>query len=112
MELNCFHLSTVPAKVKDAPTNQTVKENNTVTFQCAASGNPPANIIWLKDEQIVGTGDTLSFLAFRNLSGRYQCSADNGLDVPANASAYLDVQCKYMLIFGTIYCVLALETSQ
>lgn len=43
----------------------------------------------------MATGDTLSFEAFRNQSGKYWCSAENGLNVTVNASAYLDVQCKY-----------------
>ena len=40
-------------------------------------------------------GETLTFDAIRNRSGEYWCIADNGLNDTANASAYLDVQCKY-----------------
>ena len=40
-------------------------------------------------------GETLSFDTNRNQSGKYWCSADNGLSVVVNASANLDVQCKY-----------------
>ena len=43
----------------------------------------------------MGTGETLSFEAFRNNSGEYWCLADNGLSSTVNASAFLDVQCKY-----------------
>ena len=42
------------------------------------------------------TGAKLSFEAFRNNSGQYWCSADNGLNSTANASAYLNVQCEYL----------------
>ena len=40
-------------------------------------------------------GDTLTFGALRNDSGKYWCLADNGLNDTASASAYLDVQCKF-----------------
>ena len=43
----------------------------------------------------MGEGKTLTFDALRNRSGEYWCIADNGLNDTANASAYLDVQCKY-----------------
>ena len=39
-------------------------------------------------------GDTLSFETNRNQSGKYWCSAENGLNSTVNASAILDVQCK------------------
>ena len=42
----------------------------------------------------MGHGETLSFEANRNQSGKYWCTAENGLSVIVNASAILDVQCK------------------
>ena len=45
----------------------------------------------------MATGEMLSFEANRNNSGKYWCSADNGLSAAANASANLDVQCKFEL---------------
>ena len=50
---------------------------------------------WIKDGMTVGTGDKLTFQTNRNHSGKYWCIADNGLDVQLNASANLNVQCKY-----------------
>ena len=76
------------------PTNQTVIEADNATFQCTATGNPTPEITWTKDGRIVGTGETLNFAAFRNQSGRYWCSADNGIDSTVNASVYLNVLCK------------------
>ena len=43
----------------------------------------------------MGTGDTLSLETHRNQSGEYWCSAENGVGLAINASAYLDVQCKF-----------------
>ena len=86
-----------------APTNKTVNETETVTFSCSASGNPTPNMTWLKDGHTLAYGDTLSFPVYRNQSGHYVCSADNGLNVTVKASAYLEVQCMYDVIF---YCLI------
>ena len=92
-------LVTVPTSLTTKPSDQTVIENQEVTFQCTATGNPAPNIKWIKDGQPVGNGDILSFKAKRSDSGKYWCTAENGLDVTVNASAYLDVQCKFTCHF-------------
>ena len=66
-----------------------------MTFHCTASGNPVPEIKWIKDDTVVGEGETLTFDALRNRSGEYWCIADNGLNDTVNVSAYLDVHCKY-----------------
>ena len=43
----------------------------------------------------MGEGDTLSFETNRTQTGKYWCLAENGLASAVNASANLDVQCKY-----------------
>ena len=86
------------------PVNQTINEADTATFHCNATGNPMPKITWLKDGETVATGDTLSFEANRTHSGKYVCSAENGLEKVISASAYLDVQCKYLrIIFELCY---------
>lgn len=77
------------------PTNETVTEGDLAIFFCDTTGNPTPKITWIKDGETVDKGDTLSFEAFRNQSGEYWCLAENGLNETVNASAYLDVQCKY-----------------
>jgi len=77
------------------PVNQTLREDSVVEFHCSAIGNPVPEIAWIKDGQTVKKGDTLSFTVHRNHSGQYWCFADNGFNTVANASAYLDVLCKY-----------------
>ena len=76
------------------PLNKTVVEGDDTMFRCTAVGNPIPNIKWIKDGETVATGDTLSFEAKRNHSGKYRCSVENGLGVTINARAHLDVQCK------------------
>lgn len=78
------------------PSDKTTIENQEVTFHCAATGNPTPNIKWIKDGTTVGNEDILSFIAKRSDSGTYWCTADNGVGVTVNTSAYLDVQCKLL----------------
>ena len=70
-------------------------EKEQIKFTCNAAGNPVPNITWTKDGKTVGTGDTLSLETHRNQSGEYWCSAENGVGLAINASAFLDVRCKY-----------------
>ena len=85
----------VAPTLTESPSKQTITEGSKVTFHCTASSNPAPEIKWVKDDAVVGEGETLTFHALRNRSGEYWCIADNGLNDTANASAYLDVHCKY-----------------
>ena len=80
------------------PSNQTVVEGAKVIFHCNATGNPAPNVRWIKDGKTVGTKDLLSFEAKRNDSGKYWCLAENGLNSTVTAVAYLNVQCKFIII--------------
>ena len=88
----------VPPSFKSKPSNQTVKEGDEAIFDCTARGNPTPKITWQKDGKPVASGDSYKFTANRNQSGQYWCSAENGLGLAINMSAYLDVQCKYASI--------------
>ena len=90
----------VPPSFTSKPGNQNVKEGDETEFLCTATGNPNPTITWLKDGKTVASGDSFKFTASRNQSGKYWCSAENGLDVYINTSVYLDVQCKWN-IFST-----------
>ena len=83
------------------PRNQTVLEKGTTVFYCNANGHPLPNITWVKDGETFGHGSTLRFeTTWRGQSGRYWCRAQNGLNVVINASAFLNVQCKYPTYSG------------
>ena len=86
------------------PFNKTVAEGATVTLVCEATGNPSPKIAWTKDGKTVAKGDTLRFETNRTLSGKYWCTAENGLTPTVNASANIDVQCKYCLHSGMETC--------
>lgn len=82
------------------PSNQIVLEAANVTFHCTTIGNPVPKVTWIKDGKILAKGESLSFKTNRNQSGVYWCAADNGLNSTVNASASLDVQCKYNVFSG------------
>ena len=88
-----------PTSLASTPTDQTVKEGDETTLRCTAIGNPTPNITWFKAGKRVASGDTLTFQTNRNDSGEYWCSAENGLGLSVNASAYLNVQCKLEVNF-------------
>ena len=83
----------VPPSLVIQPLDQTVAENEQVTLRCSAIGNPVPEITWIKDGQTVDLGETLSFKAHRERSGKYWCSADSSLKGSVNASAELNIQC-------------------
>ena len=91
---NVFCFSVLPSFIIE-PNDQTVIEMGIATFKCSATGNPVPQVTWIKDGITVASGDTLSFVAYRNKSGEYWCSADNGLRQAENSSAHLYVHCKY-----------------
>ena len=91
------NIFTVLPGITTRPTDQTILESSNATFHCSATGNPTPKITWIKDGKSVATGERLSFEANRNNSGKYWCSANNGLGVAVNASANLDVHCKFEL---------------
>ena len=43
----------------------------------------------------MGSGEVLNFIANRSNSGKCWCSVENRMNTAVNASALLDVQCKY-----------------
>jgi len=96
-----FNFITVPPTLTTQPTDKAVIESTVATFHCNATGRPVPKITWTKDGKTVSTESTLSFVADRNHSGEYWCSADNGLNTTANASAYLDVLCKCEFFMDT-----------
>ncbi len=93
---------------------------DTATFNCIASGLPTPNITWtspsgtelLSDQNnieitnVVVDRTVMSTLTISNtspsVSGRYQCSASNGVVIPeavTNATADLTVHGKFGIFF-------------
>lgn len=93
------------------PTNQTKLEGEKLEFPCGAKALPGnVTIQWFKDGQPVR--DVTSLETRLNIkrdgtlvlnpvssddSGHYKCEVSNGIGDPQVASAFLNVECKYLL---------------
>ena len=90
-----YVLTADPPSFTTEPSDQIVKEFEDTVFLCNATGNPAPKITWMKGGKTVAHGDTLRFSANKSDSGKFWCLAENGLGLPINTSASLDVQCKF-----------------
>ena len=57
-------------------------------------------------------GDSLGLITNRDQSGKYWCLAENGLNLTVNASANLNVQCKYQNTEFLVECTKAWKLHQ
>ncbi|XP_055943882.1 roundabout homolog 1-like isoform X1 [Argiope bruennichi] len=85
-----------PPSVKPHPKDGlvTVKEGETVTLKCDASGNPKPTITWKHAGRHYDNGDGSSFhisSAQIEDSGEYECIADNSVGDPASAVITVEV---------------------
>ena len=94
-----FFLYQVPPKITSEIKNVTANELDSITFRCAASGNPEPTITWTRDGQNVAKGEYLNITAQTTLNGSvYKCTAENGIGQPASATATLTVMALGMWI--------------
>ncbi|KAK3703841.1 hypothetical protein QZH41_012448, partial [Actinostola sp. cb2023] len=63
-----------------SPTSLTIREGETATFYCSASGMPPSSVTWSRNSSRITTNNT-GKLDIRNASlsdmGEYKCEASN-----------------------------------
>ena len=105
-KLKIYVIFLVAPSLITTPAGQTVIEGAKATFHCNATGNPAPKITWIKDGKTVAEGETLSFETHRNQTGKYWCSAENGLNSTINSSAMLDVLCMYKMKLFFLMCLL------
>lgn len=81
--------------------NETVKENETLTLICEASGNPTPNIYWFKDDDLLlSTNTTYQKTSHRNDDGSYTCNATNSFGSRTSEAFDVDVFCMYCFTCG------------
>ena len=77
-----------------------VEGDPSVTLECIADGEPTPNITWTKvyahgsDSGVLGTGNQFVLETNRNNSGRYRCTAYNGIGTAPNRTVKVEVNCK------------------
>lgn len=91
----------VPPRVKPRPSdgNIVVKKGTEVSLECDASGNPVPKISWTREHDHLPEGSVSGAnnqgYTIRQVSrfdaGRYACTADNGVGMPAKAFVSLQV---------------------
>lgn len=77
-----------------------VEGDPSITSWCMAVGEPTPDIAWTKvyangsDSGVLGTGTQFVLETNRNNSGKYRCTADNGIGTAPNHTMKVEVNCK------------------
>ena len=77
-----------------------VEDDHNITLECIADGVPTPNITWTKvyahgsDSGELGTGNQFVLENNRNNSGKYRCTANNGIGTAPNRTVKVEVNCK------------------
>ena len=77
-----------------------VEDDHNITLECIADGEPTPNITWTKvyahgsDSGELGTGNQFVLENNRNNSGKYRCTAYNGIGTAPNRTVKVEVNCK------------------
>ncbi|XP_064094280.1 neural cell adhesion molecule 2-like isoform X2 [Macrobrachium nipponense] len=89
-----------PASVyPKSPSVQKVVQGDSVTLECEAEGNPPAQITWTRRQGHLPSGAQsekgLSIIindVDRHVEGDYVCTASNGIGEPSSAAMTIEVE--------------------
>ena len=90
-----------------SPTNLTVNESGTASFQCSVSGNPEPAVVWIKRDNLsevsksaISRGRLLLKNANESDSGEYQCSATNILGhAQPLVQLVVNCECLFKVLF-------------
>ena len=95
-------LFSVPVKLINVSSDQTVLEGSHTTLFCEATGRPTPNITLTRvledgsDGEVLPQGPTWNFPNItRTASGTYRCTADNGFGNAGSQVFRVNVTCKY-----------------
>ena len=96
-----FYSLTDPPEFNSVTSDVVVVEGDpSITLQCITDGEPIPNITWTKvyahgsDSGELGTGNQFVLESNRNNSGRYRCTAYNGIGTAPNGTVKIEVNCK------------------
>ena len=96
-----FNSLTDPPEFNNVSSDVVVVEGDpSITLECIADGEPTPNITWTKvyangsDSGELGTGNQFVLENNRNNSGKYRCTAYNGIGTAPNRTVKVEVNCK------------------
>ena len=85
------------------PQTHTLTEGGNITLTCNTSGVPSPAITWTRIGQsgVLSQNSSLTVVNVRRPGTpdnmiQYQCTASNGVESPATATANITVHCKYL----------------
>ena len=103
-----FNSLTDPPELNSVSSDVVVVEgDHSITLECIADGEPTPSITWTKvyandsDSGVLGTGKQFVLEKNRNNSGRYRCTAHNGIGAAPNRTVKVEVNCKKIIIYYT-----------
>ena len=96
-----FNSLTDPPEFNNISSDVIVVEGDpSITSECIADGEPTPSITWTKvyangsDSGVLGTGNQFVLETNRNNSGKYRCTAYNGIGTAPNRTVKVEVNCK------------------
>lgn len=95
------HLLIDPPEFNNVSGDVVVVEGDpSITLRCNADGEPTPKIAWTKvyangsDSGVLETENQFKLETYRNKSGTYRCTADNGIGTAPNHTMKVEVNCK------------------
>ena len=92
-----------------------VKERSDLNLYCGAYGEPTPSITWIRvfkngsESQVLDTGATWNVASINQTdSGKYRCTANNGVGSPVSHTITVNVLCKYIYIMYVLWHKLVL----
>ena len=107
--LDQIYLFPVAPFAKVVPQTVAVIEGGNITLVCNISGVPSPSVLWTQmgSTKVVSHKSSLTIVNVSrpgtpNNMIQYQCTASNGVEIPATATVNVTVHCKYSILINIL----------